>query len=160
MWGSGQQPIRVGLPWLIFVSATCIFSSVAAPSLPGGRGVCKAWEGEGCLSGDHPGIVRSDKGAWDASHGLQRGEAVRRVCSGRSRLQCAVVAAAVGNRGCSVQRQHAVSEPVGLAWARSGHATAAGWSRRLHRLVRAECVQSRTARCTEGGCWTSMPPSQ
>lgn len=55
----------------------------------------KAWEGEGCLPWDHPGTLRNEKGAWDASHGLQSGEVVMRVRS----LQCAVVAAAVGKSG-------------------------------------------------------------
>lgn len=50
---------------------------------------------------------------------------------GEGSLQGAV-AAALENRGCSVQSQHAVSEPVGSAWACSAHATVAVWGRRLH----------------------------
>lgn len=50
------------------------------------------------------------------------------------------VAAVLGRRGCMVQSQHAVSKPVGSAWACSGHATAAAWSRRLHRAESGQCA--------------------
>lgn len=102
MWGSGPQPIRGGLPGLILVSATCILALWQPLLLQGGRGLCQKHGRERGTS--HPGLVRHEKGAWDAppgqaaewrggGEGLQGG-------SGGSSLQWGTEAA-----GCRVSLQ-------------------------------------------------------